>query len=111
MSRFWTVAIDSWKKQMKSKSFWLMVIFPIIMAVAGTAISYFTQDNSENISYVVADEGLEELFKSYPDIKISDDKSTRKLMEDKKIKNFVEIKEEEGVLRADYHTRKLDSKI
>lgn len=110
MSRFWTVAIDSWKKQMKSKSFWLMVIFPIIMAVAGTAISYFTQDNSENISYIVADEGLEELFKSYPDTKISDEKSARKLMEDKKIKNFVEIKEEEGILRADYYTRKLDSK-
>lgn len=73
---------------MKSKSFWLMVIFPIIMAVAGTAISYFTQDNSENISYVVADEGLEELFKSYPDIKISDEKSARKLMEDKKIKTL-----------------------
>ncbi|WP_306482997.1 hypothetical protein [Anaerococcus sp.] len=45
MSRFITVALDSWKKQLKSPAFWLVVFMPIIMMAISGAITYFSADD------------------------------------------------------------------
>ena len=63
MSRFLTVAIDSWKKQIKSLAFWIMVLMPVIMMLASTAVSYFSNDTKSQETYIVCDEKLGEYFK------------------------------------------------
>ena len=109
MSRFWTVALDSWKKQMKSISFWIMVLLPIIMMGASGAIAYFSQDSNVKDTYIVCDEKIGKYFEGIPGFKISDKAKAKKALEDKKIGSFAEIKEENGSLLADFHTKNINS--
>lgn len=109
MSRFLTVAIDSWKKQIKSLAFWIMVLMPVIMMLASTAVSYFSNDTKSQETYIVCDEKLGEYFKDIEGFKISNKNEAKEKMDDKKIGSFAEITEESGILVAKYHTRNLDS--
>lgn len=109
MSRFLTVAIDSWKKQIKSLAFWIMVLMPVIMMLASTAVSYFSNDTKSQETYIVCDEKLGEYFKDIEGFKISNKNESKEKMDDKKIGSFAEITEESGILVAKYHTRNLDS--
>ena len=109
MSRFLTVAIDSWKKQIKSLAFWIMVMMPVIMMLASTAVSYFSNDTKSQETYIVCDEKLGEYFKDIEGFKISNKNEAKEKMDDKKIGSFAEITEESGILVAKYHTRNLDS--
>ena len=109
MSRFLTVAIDSWKKQIKSLAFWIMVLMPIIMMLASTAVSYFSSDTKSHETYIVCDEKLGEHFKDIEGFKIANKNEAIEKMDDKKIGSFAEITEESGILVANYHTRNLDS--
>ena len=106
MSRFWTVALDSWKKQMKSISFWIMVLMPVIMMGVSGAIAYFSQDTNVKDTYVVCDQRIGKYFESMPGYKVSDMTKAEKALEDKKIGSFAEIKEENGSLLANFHTKK-----
>lgn len=109
MSRFLTVAIDSWKKQIKSLAFWIMVLMPVIMMLASTAVSYFSNDTKSQETYIVCDEKLGEYFKDIEGFKIANKNEAKEKMDDKKIGSFAEIAEESGILVAKYHTRNLDS--
>lgn len=108
MSRFITVALDSWKKQLKSPSFWLVVFMPIIMMAISGVITYFTADNSVKDTYIVAEDEIGAYFKESHAYKLKSKDEAIKAMEDKEIGSFVEIKEEDGSLSAKYHTRDLN---
>ena len=109
MSRFITVALDSWKKQLKSPAFWLVVFMPIIMMVISGAITYFSADDGIKDTYIVAEDEIGAYFKDSPAYKLKSKDEAIKAMEDKDIGSFVEIKEEDGSLSANYHTKDLNA--
>lgn len=108
MSRLITVALDSWKKQLKSPAFWLVVFMPIIMMAISGAITYFSADDGIKDTYIVAEDEIGAYFKESPGYKIKTKDEARKAMEDKDIGSFAEIKEEDGSLLVKYHTRDLN---
>lgn len=108
MSRLITVALDSWKKQLKSPAFWLVVFMPIIMMAISGAITYFSADDGIKDTYIVAEDEIGAYFKESPGYKIKTKDEARKAMEDKDIGSFAEIKEEDGSLSVKYHTRDLN---
>lgn len=108
MSRFITVALDSWKKQLKSPAFWLVVFMPIIMMAISGAITYFTADDGIKDTYIVAEDEIGSYFKESPGYKLKTKDEARKAMKDKDIGSFAEIKEEDGSLSVKYHTRDLN---
>ena len=82
---------------------------PVIMMLASTAVSYFSNDTKSQETYIVCDEKLGEYFKDIEGFKISNKNEAKEKMADKKIGSFAEITEESGILVAKYHTRNLDS--
>lgn len=108
MSRLITVALDSWKKQLKSPAFWLVVFMPIIMMAISGAITYFSADDGIKDTYIVAEDEIGAYFKESSGYKIKTKDEARKAMEDKDIGSFAEIKEEDGSLSVKYHTRDLN---
>ncbi|MCI5839145.1 MAG: ABC transporter permease [Peptoniphilaceae bacterium] len=107
MNRLNTVAKETWKEQIKSVSFWIMALLPIILGIIMGIVLYFMA----NKEYTSTDVGIiaqKEIFDMIP----SDENTKYKLMSEKeakrKIKNgdiqsFAEIENKNNHLKVKYH--------
>lgn len=107
MSRFWTVTSETWKKQMKSASFWLMVAMPFIVLAVTLIIGYFAnKDASDKKIAIVADKEIEEMFSSNEvvDFVFEDKKTAEKDLKDKKITAYALVKKENDLIDMKYYS-------
>ena len=103
MNRMKIVAQDTLMKQIKSGSFWFMILFPIIMMGLTMTIGYFAGSSSEEMA-VIADETLTPYFENNEDydFRIISEDELDKLLDDKEISSYVKVKNDDGVITADY---------
>lgn len=107
MSRFLTVSIKTWKKQMKSASFWFMVFMPFIVLAISLIIGYFAnKDSSDKKIAIVADNEIQDMFKTNEviDFVFTDEKTAKKDLESKDITAYAIVKEEKGILDMKYYS-------
>lgn len=103
MNRMKIVAQETLIKQIKSGSFWFMIIFPIVMMGISMGVGALVGNSGENMA-IVADEEIATYFKNDPniDFKISSEDKLDKLIDDKEVSSYAKIRKEDGVVIADY---------
>lgn len=103
MNRMKIVAQDTLMKQIKSGSFWFMILFPIIMMGISMAIGYFASSSGNDMA-VIADESIAPYFENNPDydFRIISEDELDKLLDDKEISSYAKVKNDNGLITADY---------
>lgn len=107
MTRFFTVAGDTWKKQMKSASFWVMVFMPFIIFIVSGAIGYFKGNSSETGKVaIVTDKNTKSMFKENEVLEFvfEDEEKAIKDLDERKIEAYAIVKEENGIVHMDYYS-------
>lgn len=116
MNKTFLVAKETYRREVKTWSYLLMIFLPFIFAALSLGIGYFTassSDNSDNVGVVTTNKQIRAEFKS------SDDFETyRSLAAAKKdyksddLDGYVEINEANGQLQATYHaSEKMDDDV
>lgn len=103
MNRMKIVARETFLRQIKSGAFWFMVLFPIIMMAISLLIGYFTGSSSGEMA-IVTDDNLKAYFEDNPnyDFKITSEEELKKLLDDKEVSSYAKVREEDGIVVADY---------
>ena len=102
MNRKLIVALDSFKKQMKSVAFWAMVFIPILVMLVPVGINYFLAKSDQaklgsdgNKYQIVADENISPFFKGMEsEYKLVSKDTAEKSLKAEKIESYGEISEE-----------------
>ena len=110
MNKFWVVALETYKKQVKSVSFVMMILAPLLFLGISAGSGYFSsQFNKLNEIAVVSDEAaLQEVFieqnKDSFDFnkKIKTEADAKKALADEKIDGYIEIKVADTSLEGHY---------
>lgn len=118
MNRKLIVALDSFKKQIKSPAFWAMVFVPILVMLIPVGINYFLAKSdanklgSDGNKYqIVADENISPFFKGMEnEYKLVNKDEAEKALETEKIKSYGEISEKNGQVFLVIETKTMDSK-
>ncbi len=101
MSRVKIVMLETLKNHLKSGSFWVMILLPIIFGVIGGVVGGSSADSFESKQMgIVASEDLKPYFEDEQFLLTSEDKIDQ-FVEDKKISSYAKIREEDGQLIAD----------
>lgn len=103
MNRMKIVARETFLRQIKSGTFWFMVLFPIIMMAISLLIGYFTGSSAGEMA-IVTDDNLKAYFEDNPnyDFKITSEEELKKLLDDKEVSSYAKVREEDGIVVADY---------
>ncbi|WP_297281882.1 ABC transporter permease [uncultured Anaerococcus sp.] len=90
-------------RQIKSGSFWFMVLFPFIMMLVSLGIGGAAGSFGDEMA-IVAEPEIAEHFKDNPnyDFRITSEDELDKLLDDKEISSFAKIKDEDGLITAEY---------
>lgn len=118
MNRKLIVALDSFKKQIKSPAFWAMVIVPILVMLVPIGINYFLAKSDqaklgsdENKYQLVADENISPFFKGMEnEYKLVSKEAAEKALKAEKIESYGEISEENGQVVLVIETKTMDAK-
>lgn len=119
MNRKLIVAIDSFKKQIKSPAFWAMVFVPILVMLVPAGISYYLNkaDNEAKLTggmdkvAIVADENIRPFFEDLDkDYRLVSEKEVENDLKEKKIESYGEISEENGQVKVVINTKSMDAK-
>nr|WP_072536907.1 ABC transporter permease [Anaerococcus mediterraneensis] len=118
MNRKLIVALDSFKKQIKSPAFWAMVIVPILVMLVPIGINYFLAKSDqaklgsdENKYQLVADENTSPFFKGMEnEYKLVSKEAAEKALKAEKIESYGEISEENGQVVLVIETKTMDAK-
>lgn len=119
MNRKLIVAIDSFKKQIKSPAFWAMVFVPILVMLVPAGISYYLNkaDNEAKLTggmdkvAIVADENIRPFFEDLgKDYRLVSEKEAENDLKEKKIESYGEISEENGQVKVVINTKAMDAK-
>lgn len=118
MNRKLIVALDSFKKQIKSPAFWAMVFIPILVMLIPAGISYFLAKSddaklgSDGHKYqIVADENISPFFKGMEnEYKIVSKEVAEKALKAEKIESYGEITESKGQVKLTIETKTMDGK-
>lgn len=118
MNRKLIVALDSFKKQIKSPAFWAMVFIPILVMLIPAGISYFLAKSdqaklgSDGHKYqIVADENISPYFKGMEsEYKLVSKDEAEKALKAEKIDSYGEISEENGQVKLLIETKTMDGK-
>lgn len=108
MSRYLTVTLETWKKQMKSVSFWMMVFMPFVVLLVTSIIGYYIgKDDASNKVAIVASEEIQDKFikNDVLDFVFEDEDKAKKDLEDKKVVAYAKIYEEKGILNMKYYSQ------
>ncbi len=120
MNRKLIVAIDSFKKQIKSPAFWAMVFVPILVMLVPAGISYYLNkaDNEAKLTggmdkvAIVADENIRPFFEDLgKDYRLVSEKEAENDLKEKKIESYGEISEENGQVKVVINTKAMDAKV
>ncbi|WP_276886532.1 ABC transporter permease [Anaerococcus lactolyticus] len=118
MNRKLIVALDSFKKQIKSPAFWAMIFIPILVMLIPAGISYFLAKSddaklgSDGHKYqIVADENISPYFKGMEkEYKIVSKDEAKKALKAEKIESYGEITESNGQVKLIIETKTMDAK-
>ena len=118
MNRKLIVALDSFKKQMKSVAFWAMVFIPILVMLVPVGINYFLAKSDQaklgsdgNKYQIVADENISPFFKGMEsEYKLVSKDTAEKSLKAEKIESYGEISEENGQVVLAIKTKTMDAK-
>ena len=115
MNRKLIVALDSFKKQIKSPAFWAMVFIPILVMLVPMGLNYFLtkSDKADSTTkyYLVADETVKPYLKSMEnEYKLVSKDEAEKTLKAEKIESYGEISEENGQIKLIIETKTMDSK-
>ena len=115
MNRKLIVALDSFKKQIKSPAFWAMVFIPILVMLVPMGLNYFLtkSDKADSTTkyYLVADETIKPYLKSMEnEYKLVSKDEAEKTLKAEKIESYGEISEENGHIKLIIETKTMDSK-
>ena len=118
MNRKLIVALDSFKKQIKSPAFWAMVFIPILVMLVPVGINYFLAKSdaaklgSDGNKYqIVADENISPFFKEMEsEYKLVSKDAAEKALKAEKIESYGEISEENGQVKLTIETKTMDAK-
>lgn len=118
MNRKLIVALDSFKKQIKSPAFWAMVFVPILVMLIPVGINYFLAKSdanklgSDGNKYqIVADENISPFFKGMEnEYKLVNKDEAEKALKTEKIKSYGEISEKNGQVFLVIETKTMDDK-
>ena len=118
MNRKLIVALDSFKKQIKSPAFWAMVIVPILVMLVPIGINYFLAKSDQaklgsdgNKYQLVADEKISPFFKGMEnEYKLVSKDEADKALKEEKIESYGEISEKNGQVVLVIETKTMDSK-
>lgn len=118
MNRKLIVALDSFKKQIKSPAFWAMIFIPILVMLIPAGISYFLAKSddaklgSDGHKYqIVADENISPFFKGMEkEYKIVSKDEAKKALRAEKIESYGEITESKGQVKLIIETKTMDAK-
>lgn len=106
MNRTRIVSRETFKNQMKSPSFWVMLLLPIVIMIVSLAIGYFASQNVDKDMYVVADPKLniDEAFESQGFKLISEDELDDILADEDDETPYAKVWEKDGKIIADFYT-------
>lgn len=115
MNRKLIVALDSFKKQIKSPAFWAMVFIPILVMLVPMGLNYFLtkSDKADSTTkyYLVADETIKPYLKSMEnEYKLVSKDEAEKTLKAEKIESYGEISEENGQIKLIIETKTMDTK-
>ena len=118
MNRKLIVALDSFKKQIKSPAFWAMVFVPILVMLIPVGINYFLAKSdanklgSDGNKYqIVADENISPFFKGMEnEYKLVNKDEAEKALKTEKIESYGEISEKNGQVFLVIETKTMDAK-
>lgn len=118
MNRKLIVALDSFKKQMKSVALWAMVFIPILVMLVPVGINYFLAKSDQaklgsdgNKYQIVADENISPFFKGMEsEYKLVSKDTAEKSLKAEKIESYGEISEENGQVVLVIKTKTMDAK-
>ncbi|WP_296113426.1 ABC transporter permease [uncultured Anaerococcus sp.] len=120
MNRKLIVALDSFKKQIKSPSFWAMVFVPILVMLVPTGINYYLNkaDSESKLEggmdklAIVTDENVRPYFKGLgEDYRLVSKKEAENYLKEEKIDSYGEISEENGQVKLTIKSKTIDTKI
>lgn len=110
MNKFWVVALETYKRNVKSMTFIVMILAPFLMVgfslLAGLVGNNFAK--TSNIAVVSKNEGIRDAFIKQTDFdvdkKIDTKEKAEKALEDEKIDGFlvIETNEEGSLISGDY---------
>lgn len=115
MNRKLIVALDSFKKQIKSPAFWSMVFIPILVMLVPMGLNYFlTKSEKADCTtkyYLVADETIKPYLKEMEnEYKLVSKDEAENTLKAEKIESYGEISEENGQIKLIIETKTMDSK-
>ncbi|WP_296126835.1 ABC transporter permease [uncultured Anaerococcus sp.] len=115
MNRKLIVALDSFKKQIKSPAFWSMVFIPILVMLVPMGLNYFLTKSEKADSttkyYLVADETIKPYLKEMEnEYKLVSKDEAENTLKAEKIESYGEISEENGRITLIIETKTMDSK-
>lgn len=118
MNRKLIVALDSFKKQIKSPAFWAMVFVPILVMLVPIGINYFLAKSDQaklgsdgNKYQLVADENISPFFKGMEnEYKLVSKDEAEKALKEEKIESYGEISEKNGQVVLVIETKTMDGK-
>ena len=115
MNRKLIVALDSFKKQIKSPAFWAMVFIPIFVMLVPMGLNYFLtkSDKADSATkyYLVGDETTKPYLKGMEnEYKLVSKDEAEKTLKAEKIESYGEISEENGQIKLIIETKTMDSK-
>ena len=118
MNRKLIVALDSFKKQIKSPAFWAMVFVPILVMLIPVGINYFLAKSDANKLgsggnkyQIVADENISPFFKGVEnEYKLVNKDEAEKALKTEKIESYGEISEKNGQVFLVIETKTMDDK-
>lgn len=110
MNKFWVVALETYKRNVKSMTFIVMILAPFLMVgfslLAGLVGNNFAK--TSNIAVVSKNEGIRDAFIKQTDFdvdkKVDTKEKAEKALEDEKIDGFlvIETNEEGSLISGDY---------
>ena len=118
MNRKLIVALDSFKKQIKSPAFWAMVFVPILVMLVPVGINYFLAKSDQvklgrdgHKYQIVADENISPFFKGMEnEYKLVSKDAAEKELKAEKIESYGEISESKGQVKLTIETKTMDAK-
>ena len=113
MNRIKIVALDSFKKQIKSAAYWAMVLVPVIVMLVPALLGYFLGDSegaggSGGGGYtLVAEESLRPYLPE-EGFKLTSEDEAAKSLEDEKIDSYAKMDIEDGHLKVVFEVREMN---
>ncbi|MGT2933118.1 ABC transporter permease [Streptococcus catagoni] len=110
MKEILIVTKETYLRQVKSWSFFLMIISPFIFIGFSLGIGYISGSSAaktDKIAIIAEDPSVKEAFKTIPDTSFAykNAEAAKKALEKEKISGFLAISEKDGSIIANYHSK------